>query len=155
MRKGREIHREKYKPKKVEIDNKKQKYFNIYLISEQYGLAALIDLLIYDGKDINIIEIKFKKTGSFKFLRHHKMQLVAQVILAEKIWKRSVRRVGVLYDDVGNIMWLKVSDTDKLKILESLKNMREIVLYEDIPDPTKNVNKCVDCEYNHLCEDVL
>ena len=155
MRKGREIHREKYRPKKVEIDGKKQKYFNIYLISEEYGLAALIDLLIYDDEGIDIVEIKFKRTRSFKFLRHHRMQLVAQAILVEKALGENVRRVGLLYDDVGDITWLKVSDADKLEVLESLKKMRKIVLCEDIPNPTKDVNKCMDCEYNHLCEDTL
>jgi len=153
MRKGREIHKEKYRSKKIEIDGEKQKYFNVYLLSEEYGLAALIDLLIYDGENIDVVEIKSKKTGNFKFLKHHKMQLVAQAVLAEKELRKNVRKIGVLYDDVDKITWFEINDSDKLEIFETLKKINEIVIYENIPNPAKNTAKCVDCEYKYLCED--
>lgn len=159
MERGKEIHREKYRPRSHEREGNVERYYNIYVSSEKFGLACLIDILEVEGEEIRIVEVK---TGRIpddgEISEHQRAQVVAQALLVEEALGRSVKRVGIKYEDKneggGKILWVHISDKDRVDVLRALEKMRSIVLMEDIPPPTPFRGRCVDCEYRAYCGDV-
>ncbi|MHA1381163.1 MAG: Dna2/Cas4 domain-containing protein [Candidatus Helarchaeota archaeon] len=45
----------------------------------------------------------------------------------------------------------KINVKEKLKVLKNIGLMREIIKNEDMPPPTKDSGKCVDCEFWKVC----
>jgi len=145
MRRGREKHRQILLGPNIER--------NVYLCSEELGLVGIIDALERreDGS-VNIIEIKTGNTPT-KMRDSHKAQLAAQAILVESVLGLKIRKIKVYNPETQRTMEINVVEYHREMARQALERMRQIVLREELPQPTKHRARCVDCEYRVFCED--
>lgn len=168
MQKGHERH-EKHKKKTLPSREEEQmesasgqggiqkevttQYHNIYLESENLALRGLIDTLVILSDDeampINI------KTGSYAekavLPADYKAQLVAEALLIESTTQYRVAQAAI-QPDTNPLRIMEITPEDKLWVLRMLRQMREIVQTEIMPDPTPYPAKCVDCEALPACK---
>ena len=128
---------------------------NVYLESEAFGLKAIVDALIIDSGQADIVEVKSGEIGGRKMLDSHKAQLAAQAILVEEKLGLGIRNIVVLNADTGEVKNVKLVEYHRRMVFDALSEMRKIVEEEDLPEPTNNGGKCVDCEYKPFCTDVI
>jgi len=144
---GRKVHRH------ADISGNVMK--DVYLCSEELGLAGIIDFVEFvDANSVNIIEIK---CGRFKrqMYEDHKIQLVAQAMLVEKVLGLRVNKIKTLNVETGESREIQIVEYHRNAVREALEEMRRIVLEERIPEPTKHRARCIDCECRVYCDDVF
>ena len=157
----RRILRIRFKPTvKMEIGSEKHEKIrikgrkNVYLCDDDLGLCAIIDVLKVDDDGAAIIEVKTGNLFGRKISYHHKMQVVAQAYLVEKVLGINVKE-ALIYDSRNKRYYkIEISEKDYNELLGIMKEIKEIIAKEIIPDPSSNKNKCIDCEFRKLCMDI-
>lgn len=128
-----------------------QKYYNIYLSDVELGLVGLIDYFEFDGKEAYPIEIKTGNIPPENLENPDKMQVIAQAILIEKNFDFLVKKVRVFYSKFNKIIDYPIGIEDKLKVIEIISKINKLLKSEKIPEPTKEKQKCPDCECQIYC----
>lgn len=128
-----------------------QKYYNIYLTDPQLGLVGIIDYFEYDGIEAYPVEIKTGNIPPKGFDNPHKYQVTSQAILIEKNFDFLVKKGRVFYSKFNKTVDYLITIEDKLKLMQILKEIREMLSSEKIPESTNNIRKCVDCQCRNYC----
>ncbi len=118
-----------------------QKYFNVYLKDYQLGLVGIIDYFEFDGKEAFPIEIKSGNIPPESMENPDKLQVAAQAILIEKKFDFLVKKVRVFYTKVQKFMEYPIRIEEKLRVLEIIDNINDILTSEKIPKPTPLIIK--------------
>ncbi|MHA1797645.1 MAG: CRISPR-associated protein Cas4 [Candidatus Helarchaeota archaeon] len=150
MEKGGEVH-ERFKKSDPELDDSVKIYYDIYLKDEKLGLVAVLDQLQVKEDEAIPVELKTSWRAPEKIADHHLAQVVTQAILVESQMNLLVKKVKVWYMIENKLLTQEISIQDKLKILEILEQIKDIVFTENIPPPTPHESKCVNCEYWCYC----
>ena len=151
MEYGTKKHEILQKMKNKEDEAYSQKYYNIYLNDAELGLVGLIDYFEFDGHEAYPVEIKTGHIPPDNVENTHKYQATAQAILIEKNFDFLVKKVRIYYIKYQKYVDYPISVEDKLKILEIIRNINQIIESEKIPEPTKDKGKCIDCECYNYC----
>lgn len=152
MRKGSELHEsfsEKSKRTKIVKELPKlPREFGLRLYSEKYNFNARIDCVLYDN-DV-AYPVEFKSSSKPKILYNtHKYQAVAQALVVEEILNKRAPACYIKY--VDGITKMPVTPQLKQKVVNTLKQMEEIIKLEKIPRPAKSRKKCGSCFYKNTC----
>ncbi|MHA1457327.1 MAG: CRISPR-associated protein Cas4 [Promethearchaeota archaeon] len=151
MEVGEEKHSLLQKFNNLVQDEYSQKYYNIYLTDPVSGLVGLIDYFEFDGVEAFPVEIKTGNVPQNGFDGSHKYQVVAQAILIEKNFDFLVKKVRIYYSKPDKVIDYHIYIKDKLHVLKLTNEIAKIILTEKIPNPTKDVGKCIDCECRNFC----
>jgi len=128
---------------------------DVYLCSEELGIAGIIDLLEFVGDGVvNIIEIKCGGFGR-RMYEDHKVQLAAQAMLVEEVLGLRVHKIKTLNAETGDIREIYITEYHREMVRRALEDMRRIVEREIVPEPTEHRARCVDCECRVFCIDVF
>ncbi len=128
------------------------KYFNIYLTDHELGLVGLIDYFEFDGNEAYPVEIKSGHIPLDKEMDNpHKSQVTAQALLIERNFNFLVKKVRIAYLKAEEIVDYQISIEDKLTAMKIIRRIRNMLLTEQIPPPTEDKGKCVDCECQIYC----
>ena len=131
-----------------------QRHFNVALSSEELGLSGEVDMIVETGDEL--IPVDYKATG--RVGSHFKLQLMAYGRLLERTWPEADRwvRRGFLYL-IPKRQAVEVPFTATLRrnLERALGEMRRIASDQHMPAATKQVRRCVDCEFRRFCNDVL
>lgn len=127
-----------------------ERRYDVPLISETLGLSGIVDELIITKQHCIPVDYKFaQKSGD-----HFRLQLAAYALMVEAELKMPVS-MGLLYlirtRKTENI---PITRQLRQKVIETLKQMREIALLEHMPDATERRQQCPDCEFRRFCNDV-
>lgn len=133
-----------------------ERHFNVSLASSALGISGQIDLVIDTGAgaERRLVPVDFKLSRR-KPGPHFKLQLACYALLLEEAWDAPVER-GYIYL-IPTRQAEKVTITPRLRRdgLRLIDEIREMVLTERMPQPTRSRSRCVDCEYRRFCNDVL
>jgi len=151
MEYGELKHEKIQKLKNKSDDDCIQKYYNIYLNDADLGLVGLIDYFEFDGKTAFPVEIKSGNIPLDGLNIPHKYQIIAQAILIEKNFDFMVNKMRINYIKHQKSVDYRLLIEDKLKCMKIIRKIRELLIYEKIPEPTKDQGKCVDCECKNYC----
>lgn len=132
-------------------ENYTQKYYNVYLTDPFLGLVGLIDYFEFNGKEAYPVEIKSGNIPLESIDNPHKHQVTAQAILIEKNFDFLVKKVRVYYSKYKKIVDYSIGIEDKLKVIEIISDIKKLLALEQIPKPTKDRGKCIDCECRNYC----
>jgi len=125
---------------------------NVYLCCEDLSLVGIIDGIEYiDENTVDIIEIKAGRPNR-RMRDSHKAQLAAQAMLVERTMNVRVRKIKVYNVTTREFSEVHIVDFHRGMVRHAIEDMTKIVLGEDIPDPTGDKGKCVDCEYRAYCD---
>jgi len=82
---------------------------------------------------------------------YHRAQLIAQALLVEQHFHRFVRKVKIVYEQLEAPILFEISGADKVRVLQMLEAIRNIITQELLPEPTPHEAKCKDCEFWRVC----
>lgn len=132
------------------------RHFNVSVTSVALGLSGQIDLVVEtgSGSERRLIPVDFKLSRREPG-RHFKLQLACYAMLLEEAWGAPAGE-GYIYL-IPARRGLSVPITPRLRrdALSQVGQIRQMVLSEQMPEPTKSRSRCVDCEYRRFCNDVL
>ena len=144
-------HHEEWREKQIQRGTDCDRYFEIYLANPNVGLIGLLDAIDYDGKHATPIELKTGRPPIEGIYSHHKIQVLAQCFLVESCLKAEVSGGIVYYEASGQEISTPYSENERILIAETLKQMREIVSLEVVPERPPKPTKCIDCEFAPFC----
>lgn len=135
-----------------------ERFFRLSLQSVTLGLKGCLDLAIISSphdtveKEAIIVEYKHseQKAGS-----HFKLQLAAYALLLEEAWNIPVKQGFVYSIPLRSVEMIAITPQLRKKVIRTIEDIRRIVEYEMMPEPTKGQARCVTCEFRRFCNDVV
>ena len=85
---------------------------------------------------------------------HHKYQLAAYALLAEERWEKSARRCFVYFVAARRAAEVEITPGARAYTTRLLREMRAILQTQRMPDGTRRLGRCQECEYRRFCNDV-
>ena len=126
--------------------------FNVPLLSAALGLSGIVDMVI--ETETELIPVDYKQTK--KVGKHFKLQLMAYGRLLETLFSHKPSNRGFLYL-LPTRQAIAVPFTSHLRrqFEKARQEMVQIVTSQQMPAPTKQNGRCVDCEFRRFCNDTL
>lgn len=129
-----------------------KRVFHLALNSERLALAGKLDLLIETPEECYPVDFKFTRGRPHK---NHIYQLGGYALMVEDVYRKVVGHGFVYLSPSEDAVVFELNDALKNDIINKLSEMREMIRHEEMPVPTDNRGKCVDCEYRNYCRDVF
>lgn len=128
-----------------------QRIFHMQLASARLGLQGKLDMHIATVRGYFPVEFKFTERSASL---NHKYQLISYAMLLEDHYDCTVR-YGLLYlVPKKEIIPVEITPNARAFVYGILGKIRDIIATERMPDKTRHVVKCRDCEYKRFCGDV-
>ena len=132
-----------------------EREFNVPLASERLGLRGEIDLLITlpgaAPAEAVPVDYKLSRTAG----PHFKLQLAAYAALLEDVRGVRVRRGFLYYIPLRRAEAVPIDGRLRGQLEKTLASIRRALDSEEMPSPTRQLRKCVACEFRRFCNDVL
>ncbi len=146
MKKGERYHQTKTK-RAYKYQGCKS-YHQFYVESKPLNLAAVPDLILVFEKHLVVVENKRFLLGkpSFSIIS----QAVAGGLCAEQQFGLPLKEVRVVGYN-GATTKILVSERLREKVLSAIEELKKSLTTSLPPNPTKNQDKCVSCEYRNIC----
>lgn len=124
---------------------------DIYMTSDDLGLRGRLDALIVCNTKERAypLEVKHGNPAS-----SHKVQLAAYSLLVERVYNLQVNEGFLYYPKKEGLVRVIISPELRKKALDTVNRIREILIEESLPPPTKNAGKCFVCEHYVACRRV-
>jgi CRISPR-associated protein Cas4 len=151
MKKGQDYHQEKVRRKQQSVLENKIITYNKFLTAPNLGLYALFDAIVKEEPN-TYYPIEFK-SGKIRqeIPLHHQIQLIIQALILEDTYDVEVTKGEIRYEGKKQLE-LTISLEMKDWVLKQQTQMIEVVLQEQLPQPTRHIGKCMDCEYWIECQ---
>ena len=130
-----------------------RRLFHVPLYSSRLGLSGLVDLLVVT-EDGQYFPVEFKDTTG-RVSANHRYQLAGYAVLVEEIHGVEVDTAFVYRIPLKRVTAVRLTAALKRKVRTALQEMRAMLDTEQMPPPTPQRGKCVDCEFRRFCSDVL
>lgn len=127
-----------------------ERQFNVFLSSERLALSGRIDLLIRRRDEAVPVEFKNSRVG---IELHHKYQLTAYALLAEEHTGLPVRRAFVYSIPLRRAREVLISSAMRAYTRRILNDIRRLVDQELMPEGTRRLGRCRECEFLLYCND--
>lgn len=135
-----------------------ERHLDLYLSSEELGLRGRVDLVIETDEaspgEPELIPVDYKLSRRGRGNRHFRLQLLAYGMMLSEKRQQPIRRGFLYYIPLRQAVEVPFTDRLKSTLKQVLSQMREIVLTEQMPAPTKQRGKCLNCEFRRFCNDV-
>jgi CRISPR-associated exonuclease Cas4 len=127
-----------------------ERHFDVRLRSTALGLSGLIDEIVITEDEVIVVDYKLSSwTGD-----NHLVQLAAYAIMAEEVYQRPAHRGFVYLMKTRQFNECPVTPALRNSVIDTIHHIRRIRLYEQMPPPIDNRNKCAGCEFRRFCGDV-
>lgn len=127
-----------------------ERHFGVRLQSDRLGLSGLLDMAIVRQQEAIPVEFKHS-TGRLGL--NHKYQLVAYGLLVEERYGRPARRGFVYFIPVRRAQEVPITPNMRRYVTRLLREIREMLDTEALPQVTGHRERCVDCEFERYCGD--
>ena len=128
------------------------RHFDVSVQSNSLGLSGKIDLVIETEEELIPIDYK----NSPKVATHYKMQLMAYGrLLSEDFVGKQVRRGFIYLLPTRKAVEVRFTVALQRQFDQALREIQAIHTQENMPPPTRQRAKCIDCEFRRFCNDVL
>ncbi|MBD3158306.1 MAG: CRISPR-associated protein Cas4 [Candidatus Lokiarchaeota archaeon] len=151
MRKGAEKH-EDWRNRQIRQGKNMDRYFSIYLEDRSVGLKGLLDAVDYDGETARPVEMKTGRAPEGGIFENHRAQVVAECLLVEYALGADSDMGILVYEDADLEIKVDLNNPQRSWVHTLLQKMRELVITEYLPRPTRNERKCTDCEFWAYCQ---
>lgn len=132
-----------------------ERHFSVRLTSERWGLRGEVDMVIESEEngepEIIPVDYKFARKGG----PHFRLQLAAYAVLLEENWGVRVRRGFLYYIPLRRAEAVRINARLRTQLDAALAEMRAMLLREQMPAATRQLRKCVSCEFRRFCNDVI
>ncbi len=133
-----------------------ERHYHVSVLSEKLGCSGQIDMVIEsrDDNQPHLLPIDFKLSRREPG-RHFKLQLACYAMMLEDDWGIPVTE-GAIYL-IPSKRVIKVPITARLRqdAIRDLLTIRHMVTKQNVPPPTRQRSRCVNCEFRRFCNDVV
>lgn len=129
-----------------------KRLFYVPLKSINLGLIGTLDLLIIS--ESKYLPVDFKSTTG-GIANNHRYQLAGYAILLEETYGCTVDNGCIYRIPTDDVFFVRLNKEIKDKLIMAIKDIREMLMRETMPEPPKQRGKCVDCEFLRFCADRL
>lgn len=124
--------------------------FDVRLLSRRLNLSGLIDEVVLTPDEAMVVDYKLAGwTGE-----NHLIQLGAYSLMVEEAFNLPVHRGFIYLMKPRRFESVPIDEVLRNSVMETLKNIDRIRLYEYMPPPADQPNKCASCEFRRFCNDV-
>lgn len=127
-----------------------ERRFGVELFSQRLGVTGKLDMLIERQFETIPVEFKHSRAGGRV---NHRYQLTLYGLLLEEASGRTVRRGFLLYLVDNTVEAVVITEGMRRYVTRTLRVMRDLAASEGMPEGTRQLGKCVQCEYLHFCHD--
>lgn len=127
-----------------------ERHFDVRLLSPKLNLSGLIDEVVLTPDEAIVVDYKLAGwTGE-----NHIIQLGAYSLMVEEAFAFPVYRGFIYLLNPRRFESVPIDEALRNSVLETLKSIDRIRLYEYMPPPVDQPNKCTSCEFRRFCNDV-
>jgi len=154
VQRGREVHDEKLDQNKNYLRKRigvQKKWTDQYL--GKTGLRGKVDeVLKLNNGTYAPLDYKFAQWND-KVYNTYKQQLYCYAVLIEENFSQAKVEKGFLVYTRSRhkLIEVPITDKDKLKIKDSMKEMLAIIQNNKFPKATRAKKKCINCTYRNIC----
>ena len=133
-----------------------ERHCNIALTSRRLGCTAQVDMVVEYGAGParSLLPVDFKISRQEPG-RHFLLQLACYGMMLEEAWQAPALE-GVIYlIPVKRGLRVKLDKRLRHDTERMLASLRVMVMNEQMPTPTTQRGRCVDCEFRRFCNDTL
>lgn len=133
-----------------------ERHFNVNVASQKLPLVGQIDMVIETGAGghAHLIPVDFKLSRREPG-RHFKLQLAAYALLLEENWGVPVERGAIYLIPLKRVIDVPITPRLRKDVIAHLAEIRGMIEAEQMPAPTTQRSRCVNCEFRRFCNDVL
>jgi len=126
--------------------------FDVWLRSEALGLSGRLDLAVWDqtGGVARVYPVEFKHTWHDPGV-HWRYQLLCYAVLLEERYRTLVPRGFFYLIPRRQLVPVDFTPTARLHLRRLLSMIRRMLVEQRIPDLTRRLERCRDCEYRNYC----
>lgn len=132
------------------------RHFNVSVQSVTLRCSGQVDLVIEsetdDGKSLVPIDFKLsrREPGS-----HFKLQLACYALMLEENWRLPVSTGYIYLIPRKQAIRVEIDKRLRRRTAQALDEIRTMIENERMPAPTKQRQRCIDCEFRRFCGDTL
>lgn len=127
-----------------------KRVFHTALFSERLGLEGKLDLHIVKEKEYYPVE--FKHSSGVYF--NQKLQIAGYALLLEERMSRPVRDGFLYLIPKKEIVPIPITQDLRDYVHETLLDIRRLIHNQRYPKPTRQKNRCQECEFRRYCRDI-
>jgi CRISPR-associated exonuclease Cas4 len=133
-----------------------ERHFNVNVASQKLPLVGQIDMVIEtsEGGHAHLIPVDFKLSRREPG-RHFKLQLAAYALLLEENWGLPVEHGAIYLIPLKRVIKVPIMARLRKDVIAHLAEIRGMIETEQMPAPTTQRSRCVNCEFRRFCNDVL
>lgn len=127
-----------------------ERQFDIRVSSAKLGLSGLIDEVVLNPQEAIVVDYKLAGwVGD-----NHLIQVAAYALLVEETFHLPVKRAFIYLMKPRQFEMVAIDDELRNSVLQTLEAIQYIRLFEYMPPPVDQPNKCSSCEFRRFCNDV-
>ena len=127
-----------------------ERHFDVRIISPTLQLSGLIDEVVLTPDEAIVVD--YKLAGWMG--ENHLIQLGAYSLLVEEAFKLPVHRGFIYLMKPRRFESAPIDEPLRNSVMETLQSIQHIRLYEYMPPPVEQPNKCASCEFRRFCNDI-
>lgn len=128
-----------------------ERQFDVALYSETLHLRGSIDEVIL-ADDGRIVPVDYKLAN--RVGNHQRLQLCAYALLLEERFETSISEGYLYLIPKRDIVRIPLTEKLRQQVIETLRNLREMVTSERMPPPVDQISRCYPCEFRRFCNDI-
>jgi len=127
-----------------------ERHFDVRLVSDHLQLSGIIDEVVLTPDEAIVIDYKMTTWAG----ENHLVQLGAYSLMVEEAFNLPVRRGFIYLLNLRRFELVPIDEALRNSVMETLKAIQRIRLYEYMPPPVDQPNKCISCEFRRFCNDI-
>lgn len=127
-----------------------ERHFDVRLLSPKFNLSGIIDEVVLTPDEAIVVD--YKLAGWMG--DNHLIQLGAYSLMVEEAFSLPVHRGFVYLLKPRHFESVPIDEPLRNSVMETLKSIDRIRLYEYMPPPVDQPNKCASCEFRRFCNDI-
>jgi len=129
-----------------------ERHFGVQVASPHLGLAGRVDMVIRTAREV--IPVEFKDTARPIGL-HQRYQVAAHALLLEEMGWIPIRRGFVYQIPLKRAVEVMITPDMRRRVVELVHRAHAMLREERLPPATRQRERCRECEFRRLCQDIM
>ena len=133
-----------------------ERHYHVNVVSEKLGCSGQVDMVIETNDDNRprLIPVDFKLSRREPG-RHFKLQLACYAMMLEDDWGKPVEEGAIYLIPTKQVVKVPITTRLRNEAIRQLLEIRHMVVSQQVPPPTPQRSRCVNCEFRRFCNDVV